>query len=37
MLIQGKKYFNDDAPGGLMRLINRINNIKPTTERTHVH
>lgn len=37
MVTQGKKYFNDDAPGVLMRLINRINYINQTTERTHVY
>lgn len=35
MVNQGKKYFNDDAPGALMRPINRINDINQTTERTH--
>ena len=37
MVNQGKKYFNDDASGGLMRPINRINYINQPTERTHVN
>jgi len=37
MVNQGKKYFNDDAPGGLMRLINHSIYIKQPTERTHVY